>query len=421
MLGQEKVQVDAQQGYAIDRIREGAPVFIDGAAGRGKSVISREVKDFHTIVGAPTGAAALNEGGQTLHKLFKLPLKYPTQRDWAKSPNEVRDLFGNGSPVTRLIIGEIGMCRADTLSLISKRLQMARGNTQAFGGLQVVVSGDLHQLSPIVGGEDRNMFNQQYASPYAFSSPAWNFERVELIKSYRTVDERQIKMLESLRRGDKWSGRALSMIQIEAKRYDMEEDQLHLCCYRADAQEFNDYRFNQHIGAHRLYRGQRTKKADKWLEAPVPVDLHLKIGCKVLIKANCTGGAYVNGDRGIVTHFGIDFVRVLLERGPEVDVVAFSWEKKSVSADGGEIKEEVESKLEQIPLTLGYAISIHASQGATLNNAALDIGRGCFANGQLYTALSRIRDLRNLTFVRPVGRGDLKTSMDVTSFYNRGK
>jgi ATP-dependent DNA helicase PIF1 len=421
MSEQEEVQVDAQQGYAIERIREGAAVFIDGAAGRGKSVISRQVTDYRTVVGAPTGAAALNEGGYTLHKLFKLPLTYPTQRDWAKCPNEVRDLFGNESPVTRLIIGEIGMCRADTLSLISKRLQLARGNADPFGGLQVVVSGDLHQLSPIVGGEERNMFNKQYASPYAFSSPSWDFERIELIKSYRTVDERQVKMLESLRRGDKWSGRALSMIQSEAKRYDLEEDQLHLCCYRKDAGDFNAYRFNQHLGTKRLYRGLRTKKTDKWLEAPVPVDLYLKIGCKVLVKANCASGVYVNGDRGVVTMFGQDFVRVALERGPEVDVVSFSWEKKGISTEGGEIKEEVESKLEQIPLTLGYAISIHASQGATLSNAALDTGRGCFADGQLYTALSRIRDLRNLTFVRPVGRGDLKTSMDVVSFYNRGK
>jgi ATP-dependent DNA helicase PIF1 len=421
MLGQEIVQVDEQQSYAIDRIKSGAQIFIDGAAGRGKSVISREVKDYHTIVGAPTGAAALNEGGYTLHKLFKLPLSYPTQRDWAKSPNEVRDLFGNESPVTRLIIGEIGMCRADTLSLISKRLQLARANPDPFGGLQVVVSGDLLQLSPIVGGEERSMFNQQYASPYAFSSPSWNFERIELTKSYRTVDERQIKMLESLRRGDKWSGRALSMIQSEAKRYDMEEDQLHLCCYRKDADDFNQYRFGQHIGTHRLYRGLRTKKSDMWPEAPVPVDLHLKIGCKVLVKANCPSGVYVNGDRGVVTLFGQDFVRVALDRGPEVDVGSSSWEKMGISTEGGEIKEEVESKLEQIPLTLGYAISIHASQGCTLDNAALDIGKGTFADGHLYTGLSRVRDLRNLTFVRPVGRSDLKTSMDVLRFYNRSK
>jgi ATP-dependent DNA helicase PIF1 len=211
------------------------------------------------------------------------------------------------------------------------------------------------------------------------------------------------------------------MIQSEAKRYELEEDQLHLCCYRKDADDFNQYRFGQHIGTHRLYRGLRTAKSDMWLEAPVPVDLHLKIGCKVLVKANCSSGVYVNGDRGVVTFFGQDFVRVVLDRGPEVDVVSFSWEKKGISTEGGEIKEEVESRLDQIPLTLGYAISIHASQGSTLDNAALDIGKGAFANGQLYTSLSRIRDLRNLTFVRPVGRGDLKTSMDVIRFYKSGR
>lgn len=412
-----EVELDAQQQYAIDQIRAGKNVFIDGAGGRGKSVISRQVSDSNTIIGCPTGAAALNEDGATLHKIFKLPLSAPTLRDWSKCPREVKDLFGEGSPVTRLLIGEVGMLRADYFGLINKRLQLARANPAPFGGLQVVTSGDLLQLSPIVGGKERYAFNKQYESPYAFSSDAWNFERVELVKSYRTVDERQIKMLESLRRGDKWAGRALAMLQSEAKPYIMEEDQLHLCCFRADAWDFNMYRYNQHTGTERMYRGVRSKKSDMWTEAPVPVDLQLKIGCKVLVKANCPSGAYVNGDRGVVTMFGKDFVRVELERGDLVDVTPFTWEKKTATIEDGEIKDKTESKLEQIPLALGYAISIHAAQGCTLDNAALDVGRGCFAEGQLYTAISRLRDMRNLTFVKPVGRSDLHTSQAVLRFY----
>ena len=417
MLDEVKVKLDAQQQYAIDQIHSGKYVFIDGAGGRGKSVISRQVSDNNTVIGCPTGAAALNENGSTLHKLFKLPLNAPTMRDWSKCPKEVKDLFGNGSPVTRLLIGEIGMLRADYFGLINKRLQLARSNPEPFGGIQVVTSGDLLQLSPIVSGKERYAFNKQYASPYAFSSDAWNFERIELVKSYRTVDERQVKMLESLRRGDKWAGRALAMLQSEAKPYAMEEDQLHLCCFRADAWNFNMYRYSQHIGTERMYRGVRSKKGDMWTEAPVPVDLQLKIGCKVLIKANCPSGAYVNGDRGVVAMFGQDFVRVELERGELVDVTSFTWEKKSTSVVDGEIKDKTDSKLEQIPLALGYAISIHAAQGCTLDNAALDVGRGCFADGQLYTAISRLRDMRNLTFVKPVGRQDLHTSKDVLRFY----
>lgn len=418
MQTDEHVELDDQQQYAIDRIKGGGNVFIDGSAGRGKSVISRQVTDpYDTVVGAPTGAAALNEGGFTFHKLFKLPLSYPTQRDWAKNPKEVRDLFGQGSPIKKLILGEIGMCRADVLGLINKRLQLARANPAPFGGLQVIVSGDLLQLSPIVGGEERYKFNKQYANPYAFSSPAWDFERVELIKSYRTVDTRQIAMLESLRRGDKHSGRALSLLQSEAKPYDPNEEQIHLCCYRADAWDYNLIRYNQVAGIKRLYRGIRSKKSDLWKEAPVPVDLELKIGCRVLVKANCQSSTYVNGDQGIVTMFHKDFVRVALDRGVEVDVVPFTWEKKGLQLADGELSEKVESRLEQIPLTLGYAISIHAAQGSTLDNAALNTGRGCFADGQLYTALSRIRDLRNLTFVKPVGRSELKTSYAVKQFY----
>ena len=414
----EAVQLDKQQKYAVERIKAKGNVFIDGSAGRGKSVISREVTNkSNTIVGAPTGAAALNEGGFTLHKLFKLPLGLPTQRDWSKNPREVRELFGHDSPINKLIIGEIGMCRADTLSLISKRLQMARENLAPFGGIQVIVSGDLLQLSPIVSNEESRAYNSQYSTPYAFGSPSWDFERIELVKSYRTVDERQVKMLESLRRGDKWSGKALSILQREAQPYLKERDQLHLCCFLKDAWDYNSFRYKQLHGVERRYSAIRSNKTDLWSEAPVPINLKLKIGCQVLIKANCQSNTYVNGDRGIVTLFGKDFVRVALDRGGEVDVVAFTWEKKSVSIESGEVGEKVDSRLTQVPLTLGYAISIHAAQGATLDNAALDTGRGCFADGQLYTGLSRLRDLRNLSFVKPVSRSELKTSLDVKRFY----
>lgn len=411
------VELDEQQEYAISRIREGSNVFISSPAGYGKSVISRQVSDSTTVVGCPTGAAALNEGGYTLHKLFKLPLSSPTVRDWSKCPKEVKSLFGEDSGISRLLIGEVGMLRADYLGLINKRLQLAKGNTLPFGGIQVVTSGDLLQLSPIVGAKERYSFNKQYDSPYAFSSDAWNFERIELLKSYRTVDEQQVMMLESIRKKDKWSGMNLAKIQSEAEKYDIEKDQLHLCCYRADAYNYNMYRYNQHIGTERKYLGKRSKKTDMWKEAPVPVDLLLKIGCRVIIKANCMEGNYVNGDRGTVVLFGKDFVRVELERGGIVDVTPFTWEKKGLVNDSGELVSKVESKLEQVPLALGYAISVHASQGATIQSAALDIGKGCFAEGQLYTSLSRMTDLRNLSFVKYVNKSNIKVSQDVLNFY----
>jgi len=420
------MEIDLQQ-EAIRRIKAGESLFLTGSGGVGKSWVIDQVVDQSTVLCAPSGIAALNIGGITCHRAFGLPIGIPTESDYF--PNrKVRELF-QGNTVKRIIIDEIGIFRTDYLVLINRKLQNIRGNTRPFGGIQMVFVGDFYQLEPILSSNEREFFD--FKSKFCFSSALWDLPTIELTEVKRQENKRQVLMLNSIRRKDRFYMRALNYIQKECKAYDpIDPEVFHLCCYNRDADVINDKHFNKIDEP--VHNFQATISENWGKDRPVDSDLRLKVGARVLICQNSAEDTYVNGERGIVVRFGYDgvdryhYVFVKKDSGETVAVVPAIWEKHSYKKQTrvlpGQDSEEIliktsDATYSQIPLKLGWAVSIHKSQGMTLDNVAIDVGTGCFSHGQAYVALSRAKDLRNISFVRPMLPEDVIVRPEVKRFY----
>lgn len=401
------------QELALEYVKNGENVLITGAGGVGKSYVVKQCINHSTLLSAPSGIAALNIGGVTCHKAFGLPIGLVTDRDYYVS-SKIRDrLFA----VTRIIIDEVGMLRADYLDLINYKLQQVKGNKKLFGGVQMVLVGDFLQLEPIVGYNEGSIFREEYDTPFAFGANSFrNFKVIELSKVYRQDNKRQVLMLNSIRKKDKWASKAIEYISNECKDYDIDDDQLHLCSRKRDAEVINHKWYNrideQEISYYAVIQGQFSDS-----EKPVPDEIKLKVGAKVLICANDIDNTYVNGDRGEVVKLNLNSVIVKLSSGKTVTVVESEWEKYDYTSVKGSLSKEVVATYKQMPIKLGWAVTIHASQGLTLDKIAIDVGQGCFSHGQLYVALSRITDLRNLSFVTPISVRDAIVKQDAINFY----
>lgn len=407
------------QQEAIDLINTGANVFVTGGAGRGKSHVIRQVTDKNTILAAPTGIASLNIGGATCHRTFGLPIGLPTTSDYATISSKARKLLSNKN-LKRIIIDEIGMVRADTLEIINHRLQQARGNSLPFGGVQMVVVGDFFQLSPIVSAREKQLFYKNYATSFAFGADAWNFVTVELEKAYRQDNDIHVKVLDSFRKKDKWSKRAFEWLEENTLPYSgAGEDMLHLCCFKDDAARINQIHYNRLTTKEHTFYGETNNS--KWSnDVAVPEIVKLREGAHVIIRANDPDGAYTNGQRGIVKKLYASSVIVTIETNgveEDVEVVPFTWETYAYNATAKGLTKEVEWMYSQIPLQLGWAITIHSAQGMTLDGVAVDVGRGCFAHGMLYVALSRAKDLTNMSIASPISMSDLIVDPEVKQFY----
>ena len=421
------MQLNTKQQFAFNQIMSGQNIFISGPGGVGKSVLVGKIRDLcfeSTIFLAPTGIAAQNIKGATIHSTFRLRLGYlsPTQRNNVN--DKVKELFSDDS-ITRIVIDEISMVRADTFMAIDAALRRAKRKNKPFGGLQVIVVGDFFQLSPVLNTKstEGEYFLKEFDSPFAFDTDAWReagFQTIELDEVMRQSDAVFINALNSIRtRDDNFEASLEFLNEQGTSKEEMDDDMLFLCSTNREADTVNKHNYDDIMGEERVYVG---KKKGPFKDLPVPECLSLKVGVKVLICANAVDGSYYNGQTGHVEKMFNDSIMIQLETGEHITVKEFKWTEYEYF-NGGENGVGVKpvAEYQQFPLRLGYACTVHKSQGLSLSQAALYTGNGFFAHGQGYVAFSRLRTLAGLYVLKEIARKDIIVDRRVTEFYANNK
>lgn len=392
-------------------------VLLTGKAGTGKSTflqLFRKHTRKNMAVVAPTGVAALNVQGQTIHSMFRFPPRFIHPQNI--KPDR-RALFRK---LDLLIIDEISMVRADVLDGINLFLQLSRQSDRPFGGVQVCMIGDVHQLPPVVSEAEQNFFSQYYSSPYFFNTRAYQqagCEKVEFQTVHRQRDTQFIQLLESIRYGS-CNMRELTELNERVSQEPPAAGTLILSSTNAIADRINAMRLAEIPDSPRTYHGAMKGQLNvQGARLPAPEELTLKIGAQVMFVKNDTQGRWVNGTLGKVEYMSDEEIVVSTDKGAQSvsaekwQTIGYEWEDSQ-----GRIVEKVLGTYTQIPLILAWAMTIHKSQGKTLDRVLIDLGRGAFAPGQLYVALSRCRSLANITLARPVKLSDMPCDTHVLQF-----
>jgi ATP-dependent DNA helicase PIF1 len=402
-------------------LESGAPlVFVSGNAGTGKTTLIRYLKenlDLRHVVLAPTGVAALNAGGATIHSFFRFPPRIQDPRD-VRVPADAR-LYQR---LELIIIDEVSMVRADILDSIDAFLRECQGCSRAFGGVQLLLLGDMFQLPPVVSSAERQVFAARgYASPYFFSALSLQdvtMAHVELTEIFRQTDLAFISLLNRLRIGD---GTVAAVEEINGHCLRESSDhEITLTCTNQVADDLNAAAMAALDSEESVFLGESAGKfkldGDR---LPSPLELRLKVGARVMFTRNDESGRWVNGTLGVVTFLGGTRVEVELTDGTVHDVERVTWQtfEYRLDRDADRIVADEVGSYKQLPLMLAWAVTIHKSQGKTLGNVLVDFGTGAFAPGQAYVALSRCRSLEGLRLARPLRTSDVKCDMRIRRFY----
>lgn len=392
-------------------------IFLTGKAGTGKSTLLRYFrattnKNFAVV--APTGVAAINVQGQTIHSFFGFGIDITPDRVKfirADKLNLVRNL-------ETLIIDEISMVRADLLDCIDVSLRKNRRINRPFGGVQIIAIGDPYQLPPIVKSSEEKFFSTVYDSPHFFSAKSYReggFKKFELTKIYRQSDPTFINILNNVRAGH---ATEIDIEQINnLTQSQPNEGAINLVTTNAIARSINTREMLKLQSESKEYEGHITGDFKESL-IPTEMKLVLKEGARVMLLNNDKRGRWVNGDVGTIIALNDTSVRVKFEDNTFDDVDINEWDNVKFVFDEEEKKivPEIVGKFIQLPIKLAWAVTIHKSQGKTYDYVHIDFGMGTFAPGQAYVALSRCTSLNGLTFEVPMNIRDIITDEYVTKF-----
>ena len=405
-------------------------IFITGRAGTGKSTLldyfRRNTKKKLAVL-APTGVAALNIQGQTIHSFFKF--KPNISLSLVKKLRATEEEGTLYQKLETLVIDEISMVRADLLDCVDKFLRLnGPSPEEPFGGIQMVFIGDLYQLPPVVTGIEKNSFKLLYETPYFYSAhvfTGFKVEFLELEKIYRQHDPEFINLLNSIR------NKTIDEegLQFLNSRFDPEFEPprsdyyIYLTTTNEMADGINQTRLKKLRSKLQTFLGIREGDfGDEYL--PTQVELEVKKGSQIMLLTNDSDGRWVNGSMGEISGFSQDaegspLVVVELADGEEVEVAPFTWEIYKFAVEGGNLKSEAVGAFTQFPIKLAWAITIHKSQGKTFDKVIIDIGRGTFAHGQMYVALSRCTTLEGLVLKRPILKKHIWMDWKVVDFLTR--
>jgi len=413
-------------------------IFLTGKAGTGKTTFLLKLKENTTkrmIVTAPTGVAAINAGGVTLHSFFQLPFGPFIPGSEANEQSRQR-LFRFSKEKKRiiksldlLVIDEISMVRADLLDSVDAVLRRHRRSVQPFGGVQLLMIGDLHQLSPVAKQDEWQLLKQYYESVYFFSSHALDQAQlvtIELQHIYRQSDARFIQLLNRVRdnRLDAASLGILNRRCIENFAVEKDQGYITLTTHNSNADSINNSRLAALRGKEYCFDAEVSGEFPEHTY-PVPGTLALKAGAQVMFLRNDASveKRYFNGKIGkIKTITGRQICITCPGESEDIAVEAVEWEniKYKVTEENKEIQEEIIGRFKQFPLKLAWAITIHKSQGLTFDKAVID-AQSAFAHGQVYVALSRCKTLEGMVLSSPIPSRGIATDASVLSFVKRAR
>ena len=407
-----------------------ASIFITGRAGTGKSTFLKYVRD-HTkknrVVLASTGVAAVNVQGQTIHSFFRFKpdITVDLIPDIYIHPS-MQNIYRH---LELLIIDEVSMVRADLMDCIDYFLRLyGPSSALPFGGVQLILFGDLYQLAPVVRQNEKNIFSRHYKSPYFFDAKSMAKVKLDFFEfeiNYRQEDDRFRKILNNIRtnsitRGD------IDAIN-ERVRADFEPNSKDFHIYLTTTNKLADaINYEKlHQLTEELWELEAVKHGDIVMkQLPTHDMLELKIGAQVIMLNNDSENRWINGSVGkIVDIFDSTYnnktIVVKLASGEKVEVERFTWELFNFyyDEDSDVIESEVIGSFKQFPIKLAWAVTIHKSQGKTFDNVIIDIGRGTFCHGQLYVALSRCRTIDGMVLKRPISDRDVIMDRRIAEFF----
>lgn len=406
-------------------------VFITGKAGTGKSTLLeyfRAKTRKRIAVLAPTGVAAVNVKGETIHSFFGFKPDVSLDKIKRAKRKDEREKYTH---LDAIVIDEISMVRADLMDCLEKFLRLNVDKKRLFGGLQMIFIGDLYQLPPVVTRDDKEVFQKRYDSPYFFSARVFgddNFEMefVELEKIYRQKDDKFIEFLNQVRNN------SITETQVEeinglCLRPDFQDKDGELYVYLTPtnqaASRINHSKLCQLKTEELVYQAE-TKGDFKPEHLPTDEELHLKKGAQVMMLNNDTSRRWVNGSIGRITDAEYDsdleddIIWVEFPDGRNEAVAPFLWSiyHYVYNPDTGSVESEAIGTFRQYPMKLAWAVTIHKSQGKTFDRVVLDIGRGTFAHGQMYVALSRCTSLGGLVFKKRIDKKNIWMDWRVVKF-----
>lgn len=417
-------------------------LFLTGKAGTGKSTFLRYIcahtKKKHVVL-APTGIAAINAGGSTLHSFFKLPFHplLPDDPHLSLQKGRIHEFFKYTKPHRKLlekleliIIDEISMVRADIIDTVDRILRVYSHNLrEPFGGKQLLLVGDAFQLEPVVKSDEREILQRFYPNPYFFSARVFNqidLVSVELKKVYRQSDPTFISVLDHIRGGTAGA----TDLQLLNTRYGLssstetekEKPYITLATRRDNVDYINERRLAELPGEPEGFPGEiRGDFPESSL--PTAKELLLKPGAQIIFIKNDFERRWANGTIGTVNGFDIngDTLYITTDDGRECDVKRESWRniRYTYNEEKKQIEEEELGTFTQFPIKLAWAITIHKSQGLTFRRAVIDFTGGVFAGGQTYVALSRCTSLEGIRLKKPISRADIFVRPEITEFATR--
>ncbi|MEN8225190.1 MAG: HRDC domain-containing protein [Bacteroidota bacterium] len=412
----------------------GRNIFLTGKAGTGKTTFLHNLKKVslkRMVVVAPTGVAAINAGGVTIHSFFQLSFgpQIPGLKQDNKSPDQKKyNRFSKSKikimkSLDLLVIDEVSMVRADIMDGIDETLRKYRNNSLPFGGVQMLMIGDLQQLAPVVKDNEWNVLKEYYDTAFFFSCKALQkttYISIELNHVYRQSDSKFIDLLNRVR-GNQLDQESIKLLNTRYKpNFTTDEDgYISLTTHNAKAQNINESKINKLKGRPHTFMAEITGNYSEY-NYPTNAELILKTEAQVMFVKNdpSPDKLYYNGKIGKVVSIDEDTVQVQCPgEDSAITVYPLEWQniKYSLDEKSKEISETIEGVFTQIPLKLAWAITIHKSQGLTFEKAIIDV-EAAFAFGQVYVALSRCKSLEGLVLISPVGRDGLISDHTINNF-----